>query len=144
MMADAAEVTTEGSNDRVFKIKAGIFLSAVAGVSILAGFSRTIMSAKKTDPSVFENTKPGNVALLEGGSRLAMRALGWGTLYSVVGVGAFCYGCWKLSGASNMDEFKLKVREKFPQVPRNDPPRSRTDFDGLTDLLKYLSTWGKE
>ncbi|XP_055707415.1 transmembrane protein 242 [Phlebotomus papatasi] len=143
-MTDTAEVTTEGSNDRSFKIKAGVFLTTVAGVSVLAGFSRTIMTAKRKDPAVFETAKAGNVALLEGGSKLAFRALGWGTLYSVVGVGAFCYGCWKLSGASNMDEFKMKVKGTFPQVPRNDPPKSRTDFDGLTDLLKYLSTWGRE
>lgn len=119
-MTDTAEVTTEGSNDRSFKIKgttecylalsvpksvlfvAGVFLTTVAGVSVLAGFSRTIMTAKRKDPAVFETAKAGNVALLEGGSKLAFRALGWGTLYSVVGVGAFCYGCWKLSGASNV------------------------------------------
>lgn len=24
------------------------------------------------------------------------------------------------------------------------PPTSRTEFDGLTDLMKYLAMWGKE
>ncbi|GAB0095043.1 Transmembrane protein 242 [Sergentomyia squamirostris] len=143
-MTNISEVTKVESNDRSFKIKAGVFLTTVAGISMIGGFSRTIMTAKKQDPAVFENVKGANVALLEDGSRLAMRALGWGTLYSIVGVGSFCYACWKLSGASSIDDFKLKIKEKFPQVPKNNPPTSRTDFDGLTDLLKYLSTWGKE
>lgn len=31
----------------------------------------------------------------------------------------------------------------LPQIKRNDPPQSRTEFDGLNDLMTYLADWGK-
>lgn len=34
--------------------------------------------------------------------------------------------------------------EKLPKVRKNDPPQSRTEFDGLSDLMTYLETWGSE
>lgn len=43
-----------------------------------------------------------------------------------------------------MDEFSQKMSSLGPKVKRNDPPKSRTEFDGLTDLMKYMSNWGKE
>lgn len=43
-----------------------------------------------------------------------------------------------------MDEFTQKMSQLGPKVKRNDPLQSRTEFDGLTDLLKYVSSWGKE
>lgn len=38
----------------------------------------------------------------ESGGSLAMRALGWGTLYAVGGFGVFCAGVWKMMGVSNV------------------------------------------
>lgn len=43
-----------------------------------------------------------------------------------------------------MMEFREKVGSKLPKIKKNDPPRSRTEFEGLNDLMLYLSTWGKE
>ncbi|XP_055641382.1 transmembrane protein 242 [Toxorhynchites rutilus septentrionalis] len=130
--------------DRKYRYRAAAFLAGVAGISAVAGFSKTIMSSKKADPQFFEKGVQGSIAMQETGASLAMRALGWGTLYAFIGTGTICYGIWKLSGASNMKEFRESVGSIFPKVPKNDPPRSRTEFDGLTDLMKYLSTWGKE
>ncbi|XP_053694539.1 transmembrane protein 242 isoform X2 [Sabethes cyaneus] len=120
------------------------FLAGVAGISAVVGFSKTVMTAKKSDPQFFEKGVQGTIAMRETGAGLALRALGWGTLYAFVGTGAICYGIWKLSGATNMREFRDSVGQLLPRIPKNDPPRSRTEFDGLTDLMKYLSTWGKE
>lgn len=43
-----------------------------------------------------------------------------------------------------MEEFRLKVGSSLPKITSNDPPSSRTDFESLTDLMKYLAAWGKE
>lgn len=43
-----------------------------------------------------------------------------------------------------MTEFRESVGKLLPRIPKNDPPKSRTEFDGLTDLMKYLSTWDKK
>ncbi|XP_062547375.1 transmembrane protein 242 [Armigeres subalbatus] len=135
------ELTDE---ERKFRYRASAFLAGVAGISVVAGFSKTILTAKKSDPQFFERGVQGSIAMQETGASLAMRALGWGTLYAFLGTGAICYGIWKLTGASNMKEFRESVGNIFPRVQKNDPPRSRTEFDGLTDLMKYLSTWGKD
>lgn len=65
------------------------------------------MSAKKQDPSVFEKAQMGEVALLEGGTRLAARALAIGSVLAVVGVGGLCYTFWKLTGAKNVSACKI-------------------------------------
>lgn len=40
--------------------------------------------------------------LPETGASLALRALGWGTLYAFTGCGILFYSIWKLSGAKNV------------------------------------------
>ncbi|XP_058450566.1 transmembrane protein 242 [Malaya genurostris] len=131
-------------DERKYRFRAAAFLAGVAGISMIAGFGKTIMSAKKSDPQFFEKGIHGSIAMRETGASLALRALGWGSLYAVLGTGTICYGIWKMSGATNMQEFRESVGRVFPKVPKNDPPRSRTEFDGLTDLMQYLSTWKKE
>lgn len=44
----------------------------------------------------------GGAELGDAGAILALRALGWGTLYAVAGTGFLCYGIWKLSGAKDV------------------------------------------
>lgn len=39
-----------------------------------------------------------------------------------------------------MSEFKLKMGSILPKIPKNNPPQSRTEFEGLTDLLNYVTT----
>jgi len=43
-----------------------------------------------------------------------------------------------------MEEFRLKMGSNLPKISSDQPPTSRTEFDGLTDLMKYVATWGKE
>lgn len=38
-----------------------------------------------------------------------------------------------------MSEFKLKMGSILPKIPKNNPPQSRTEFEGLTDLLNYVT-----
>ncbi|KAH8354862.1 hypothetical protein KR084_012636 [Drosophila pseudotakahashii] len=131
--------------ERKFRIQAAAFLGLVGGVSALFGFSRTLATAKKTDSKVLQQagTRQGLI-LMDEGATLALRALGWGTLYAVAGTGAFCYGFWKLSGAKDFQEFRLKMGNALPRITKDEPPASRTDFESLTDLMKYLAAWNKE
>ncbi|XP_055540815.1 transmembrane protein 242 [Wyeomyia smithii] len=135
------EMTVE---ERKYRFRAAAFLTGVAGISAIVGFGKTIMTAKKSDPQFFDKGVQGSIAMRETGAGLALRAFGWGTLYAFLGTGTICYGIWKLSGATNMREFRESIGKILPRIPKNDPPKSRTEFDGLTDLMKYLSTWGKK
>uniref|UniRef100_A0A1A9Z0F5 Transmembrane protein 242 n=1 Tax=Glossina pallidipes TaxID=7398 RepID=A0A1A9Z0F5_GLOPL len=127
-----------------YKIEAVLFLGLVGGISALFGFSRTLGKAKASESKLIQQGGRKTVLLLDEGSALAMKALGLGTLYAVIGTGAFCFGVWKLSGAKNMEEFRMKMGQGLPRLTSDRPPTSRTDFDGVTDLMKYLAAWGKE
>ncbi|XP_049768176.1 transmembrane protein 242 [Schistocerca cancellata] len=125
--------------DNKFKAKAAAFLATVGSISALIGFGSTLALVKRKDPANFDK------GLEETGVSLAIRALGRGTLYAFAGCGCLFYAIWKLSGANNLQEFREKMGSALPRIPKNDPPQSRTEFDGLTDLLKYISEeYGKK
>lgn len=81
---------------------AGAFLATISGMAAIGGFSRTIATARKQDQQLYEQATVETVNLIESGTRLATRALAWGTFYAVLGTGTFFYGIWKLSGAKNV------------------------------------------
>lgn len=43
-----------------------------------------------------------------------------------------------------MHEFRMKMGSRLPRLTKDKPPGSRTEFDGLNDLMQYLSTWDKK
>lgn len=86
---------------------AGIFLAGVSGISAIIGFGATVASAKKQDPKYFDKGMIGARGMHETGVSLAMRALGWGTLYAFTGCGVLFYSIWKLSGANNVRIFYI-------------------------------------
>lgn len=123
---------------------AAVFLSTVAGISALSGFARAVTIVRRQDPKYFGEGISGINKLHETGTSLAIRALGWGSLCAVTGCGVIFYGIWKLSGATDMKEFRFKMGSLLPKISKNDPPQSRTEFEGLTDLLTYISEdWGQ-
>ncbi|XP_063859338.1 transmembrane protein 242-like [Scylla paramamosain] len=121
-----------------FKYEAAAFLTGIAGVSVLGGFGMTLGMAKKKDPNMFNKGMMGTRELREAGGALALRALGWGSLYAVAGFSVFCFSVWKLSGAKDLNDFRMKAGSVLPKIPKNDPPQSRTEFEGLTDFLQYI------
>ncbi|KAG7212802.1 hypothetical protein KM043_013059 [Ampulex compressa] len=134
--------TTENNSDKFY---AAIFLSAVTGISALAGFGSTLAASKRRHSKDFNEGLIPIKGASETGASLACRALGWGTVYAFTGCGILFYGIWKLSGASNMKEFRLKMGSLLPTIPKNNPPQSRTEFENLTDLLTYVSgEWGQK
>lgn len=40
-----------------------------------------------------------------------------------------------------MNEFRHKMGTLLPKLSKDGPPSSRTEFDGLSDLMEYVSTW---
>ncbi|XP_011305580.1 transmembrane protein 242 [Fopius arisanus] len=122
-----------------------LFLGAVTGISAIIGFGTTVAAVRKKDPKYFEEGVVGVRGTTEAGVSLAMRALGWGTVYAVTGCSLIFYGIWKLSGATNAYEFRNKMGSLLPRISKKDPPQSRTEFEGLNDFLTYISEeWGKD
>lgn len=82
---------------------AAAFLATVSGMAAIGGFSRTIVMARKQDQKLYEQATVETANLIESGTKLATRALAWGTFYAVLGTGSLVYGIWKLSGAKNVN-----------------------------------------
>jgi len=142
-MSDSDE---RSGHTTAYKVKAGIFLAATGGIGLLAGFSSALAAAKKQDPKSFDQGLVGSLSpherkartLHDTGAKLAARALGFGTLYAIGGCGILFYAMWKISGASDLADFRQRAGSILPKVPKNDPPQSRTEFSGVNDLLQYL------
>lgn len=79
-----------------------VILNYISGVSALVGFGKTLATAKKKDPSFFSKGMTGSIEMADTGANLAMRALGWGTVFAVLGTGTIAFGIWKLSGAKDV------------------------------------------
>ncbi|CAG9799227.1 unnamed protein product [Chironomus riparius] len=129
---------------RKHKFRATAFIVGVAGISALIGFSRTLAIAKKSDTQYFDKgIAAHSIEMTETGAQLALRALKWGTLLATIGTGSLCFGVYKLSGAKDLQDFRNICGSILPRIPKNKEPKSRTEFENLTDLMSYASQWKK-
>ncbi|XP_041354792.1 transmembrane protein 242-like [Gigantopelta aegis] len=120
------------------KLTGGIFLTAVAGVSILGGFGMTLAMAKRKDPNMFTRGLVPSREIPDSGASLALRALGWGTLWSVSGVGILSLTVWKVLGVHSMKEFTDKMQSLMPKIPKKES-QGRSEFKTIRELFEYLS-----
>lgn len=125
-------------------------MACSAGIGLLAGFGGAIATTRRQDPKSFDDgvigprqspvtpRPPTPRNLHQTGVALATKALAYGTAYAIAGCSILFFGIWKLSGASDLADFRHRAGSVLPRIPKKDNPNERKEFSGLNDFIQYI------
>lgn len=125
--------------------KSALLIISAAVASTLAGFTATLLMARKLDPGDFtkgfhpvtvENS--GKTMRLESGVRFAARAFGCASLLTFTAVGSASYLVWCWSGAKTMRDFNHRLSNLFPPSWRLTSSGDGTNFRTFSELWSYI------
>lgn len=99
-------------------LSAGV-LFGLAGMSTMTGFGMCIAEARKSSPGDFDKGVLPMEKNMESGASFALKAIRRATFYSAGGVSLICFAVWKTMGVKNMNEFRKKMQEVLPRIPKS-------------------------
>lgn len=145
----SGEEQQKNKGNGLFRVKAGLFLACSAGIGLLAGFGGAIATTRRQDPKSFDDgivgprrsaatPRPSPNNLHQTGAALATKALAYGTAYAIAGCSVFFFGIWKLSGATDLADFRQRAGSVLPRIPKKENPNERKEFSGLNDFIQYI------
>lgn len=102
--------------------KEAIFVGCIAFFGALGGFAMTVSRVKRRNPNSFmKGVQPHpETEQMESGSSLGLRALAWGSVFAVTGVGTLTFVVCKLMGVHSVEESKVKFQSVAPAIKRNE------------------------